>query len=145
MSFPYMKTSLTRRLVLNKQVDKRHFSQGLMAFPYVKTSFMKGLMSAPFLNTNLTKRLVFNKQAGKREKRETGSEKGEFFSQGLMSAPDMNTTLTKRLVTACLRERHAVLCGGAEEITEDKYESMTAAVLEQGAGADPAPSQNRAA
>ena len=52
MSFPFMNTNLIRRLVFNKQVDKRNFSQGLMSFPY--------------MYTNLTKRLVFNKQADKR-------------------------------------------------------------------------------
>ena len=35
--------------------------------------------------------------------------------------------------------------GGAEEITEDEYESMTAAALEQGAGTGAASSQRRAA
>ena len=54
-----MNTNLLKKLVFNKQADKRkkrqtgsekgrHFSQGLMSFPY--------------MNTNLTKRLVFNKQ-----------------------------------------------------------------------------------
>ena len=55
-------------------------------------------MSFPYMNTNLIKRLAFNKQAVKRKKRQTGSEKGGFFSQGLMSFPYMNTSLTKRLV-----------------------------------------------
>ena len=70
MSFPYMNTNLTRRLVFNKQVDKRHFSQGLM--------------SSPYMNTNLTKRLVFNKQADKREsKGRQGVRKGEMFHRVL--------------------------------------------------------------
>ena len=67
MSFPYMNTNLTKRLVFNKQ-ERGNFSQGLMSFPY--------------MHTNLTRRLVFDKQVDKRH-----------FSQGLMSFPYKETCI----------------------------------------------------
>ena len=53
-----MNTSLTKRLVSNKQADKREQRQ---TGTETGGKFSQGLMSFPYMNTNLTKRLLFNK------------------------------------------------------------------------------------
>ena len=112
MSFPYMNTNLTRRIVFNKQVDKRNFSQGLMSFPYMKQISQRDLyQQASRQEKYFTRSYVLSlyeykshketciQQASRQEKkRQTWSEKGRTFSQGLMSFPYMNANLTRRLV-----------------------------------------------
>ena len=98
MSFPYMNTNLTKRLVFNKQERRKIFTRSYVLSLYEhkshketcfqqasrpeKTftgSYVLSLYEYKSHKETCFVRFVFNKQADKRKKRQTESEKGEFF------------------------------------------------------------------